>query len=103
MTKFMLGCAALSCVATGAPRAAEVRLTSYGCKSLLAAEQLLNPGAADTEGHQDRLKRLVRAGECRLWQTGETVSAEAESDGFTCFARTDARNICYWSANSLTR
>jgi hypothetical protein len=101
MRKIILGWAVLTCAMTGAALAAEVRQVSYGCKSLLAAEQLLNPRAADADGRDDRLRRLVRAGECRLWQVGEHVSAEAHDNGFTCLASKGARGTCYWSVSSL--
>jgi hypothetical protein len=86
---------ALSSAASTTP----VDQEAFGCQSMANATQLLTlRQAGDVSDYEDRLHKLVRAGECRVWTAADAVTVEDQGDGLVCFAPSGARNRCYWSA-----
>ncbi|WP_232629824.1 hypothetical protein [Methylobacterium sp. Leaf118] len=70
----------------------------FGCKSMANTTQLLAlRRASDPTPYDERLQRLVRAGECRQWTATDPVIVEDESDRLVCLAPGGGRGICYWS------
>ncbi|WP_210250405.1 hypothetical protein, partial [Methylobacterium oxalidis] len=87
---------------TSAP-AAQIERETFGCKSMANAERLTALRMSEDEGaYEDRLGRLLRAGECRAWAVDDAVTIEDEADSFVCLAPKGSRGHCFWSARAST-